>query len=69
MSFNSWAFMPLHSTISGKIADIFGIEYRLASVGVTIVAGFALALVLYRLFIGSLNWRDRGIFDTRPRRR
>ena len=58
VSFNSWAFMPLHSMISGKVADIFGIDYRLA-------AGLALAVVLYRLFIGSLNWRDRGIFDTR----
>ena len=66
VSFNSWAFMPLHSMISGKVADIFGIEYRLAAVGVSLAAGLALAVVLYRLFIGSLNWRARGIFDTRP---
>lgn len=65
VSFNSWAFMPLHSIISGKVADIFGIEYRLAAVGVSLAAGLALAVVLYRLFIGSLNWRDRGVFDTR----
>ena len=65
VSFNSWAFMPLHSMISGKVADIFGIEYRLAAVGVSLAAGLALAVVLYRLFIGSLNWRDRGTFDTR----
>lgn len=66
VSFNSWAFMPLHSMISGKVADIFGIEYRLAAVGVSLAAGLALAVVLYRLFIGSLNWRDRGgVFDTR----
>ena len=65
VSFNSWAFMPLHSMISGKVADIFGIDYRLAAVGVSLAAGLALAVVLYRLFIGSLNWRDRGIFDTR----
>ena len=51
--------------ISGKVADIFGIEYRLAAVGVSLAAGLALAVVLYRLFIGSLNWRDRGTFDTR----
>ena len=57
--------MPLHSIISGKVADIFGIEYRLAAVGVSLAAGLALAVVLYRLFIGSLNWRDRGVFDTR----
>ena len=66
VSFNSWAFMPLHSMISGKVADIFGIEYHLAAVGVSLAAGLALAVVLYRLFIGSLNWRDRGTFDTRP---
>lgn len=65
VSFNSWAFMPLHSIISGKVADIFGIEYRLAAVGVSLAAGLALAVVLYRLFIGSLNWRARGVFDTR----
>ena len=65
VSFNSWAFMPLHSMISGKVADIFGIEYRLAAVGVSLAAGLALAVVLYRLFVGSLNWRDRGVFDTR----
>ena len=65
VSFNSWAFMPLHSIISGKVADIFGIEYRLAAVGVSLAAGLAPAVVLYRLFIGSLNWRDRGVFDTR----
>lgn len=65
VSFNSWAFMPLHSMISGKVADIFGIDHRLAAVGVSLAAGLALAVVLYRLFIGSLNWRDRGIFDTR----
>lgn len=65
VSFNSWAFMPLHSMISGKVADMFGIEYRLAAVGVSLAAGLALAVVLYRLFVGSLNWRDRGVFDTR----
>lgn len=65
VSFNAWAFLPLQSIVSGKIADIFGIQYRLASVAVTLAAGFALAVVLYRLFIGTLNWRDRGVFDTR----
>ena len=65
VSFNSWAFMPLHSMISGKVADIFGIEYRLAAVGVSLAAGLALAVVLYRIFVGSLNWRARGVFDTR----
>ena len=65
VSFNSWAFMPLHSMISGKVADTFGIEYRLAAVGVSLAAGLALAIVLYRLFVGSLNWRARGVFDTR----
>lgn len=57
--------MPLHSMISGKVADIFGIEYRLAAVGVSLAAGLALAVVLYRLFVGSLNWRARDVFDTR----
>lgn len=51
--------------ISGKVADIFGIEYRLAAVGVSLAAGLALAVVLYRLFVGSLNWRARDVFDTR----
>lgn len=32
---------------------------------VSLLAGFMLAVVLYRLFIGSLNWRARGVFDTR----
>ena len=63
---NTWAFMPLQSVLSGGVANVFGIEYRLASVLVSCAAGCALALVLYRLFVGSLNWRARGIFDTRP---
>lgn len=63
---NTWAFMPLQSVLSGGVANVFGIEYRLASVLVSCAAGCALALVLHRLFVGSLNWRARGIFDTRP---
>ena len=31
----------------------------------SLLAGFVLAVVLYRLFIGSLNWHARGVFDTR----
>lgn len=62
---NTWAFMPLQPLIAGGIANTFGIEYRVATLVLTLVAGFALAYVLYRLFIGCLNWRDRGVFDTR----
>ena len=57
--------MPLQPLIAGGIADTFGIGYRVAALALTIVAGFTLAYVLHRLFIGCLNWRDRGIFDTR----
>lgn len=64
---NTWAFMPLQSVLSGGVSNVFGIDYRLASVLVTLVAGCALSLVLYRLFVGSLNWSARGVFDTRPR--
>lgn len=63
---NTWAFMPLQSVLSGGVSNVFGIDYRLASVLVTLVAGCALSLVLYRLFVGSLNWSARGVFDTRP---
>lgn len=62
---NTWAFMPLQPLIAGGVADTFGIGYRVAALALTIVAGFTLAYVLHRLFIGCLNWRDRGIFDTR----
>lgn len=62
---NTWAFMPLQPLIAGGIANVFGIEYRVATLALTLVAGFALAYVLHRLFIGCLNWRDRGVFDTR----
>lgn len=63
---NTWAFMPLQSVLSGGVSNVFGIDYRLASVLVTLVAGCALSLVLYRLFVGSLNWSARGVFDARP---
>lgn len=63
---NTWAFMPLQSVLSGGVSNVFGIDYRLASVPVTLVAGCALSLVLYRLFVGSLNWSARGVFDARP---
>lgn len=65
VDYNAWAFMPLQSLIAGGIANTFGIEYRVATLALTLAAGFALAYVLYRLFIGCLNWRDRGVFDTR----
>ena len=65
VDYNAWAFMPLQSLIAGGIANTFGIEYRVATLALTLAAGFALAYVLYRLFIGCLNWRDRGTFDTR----
>lgn len=65
VDYNAWAFMPLQSLIAGGIANTFGIEYRVATLVLTLVAGFALAYVLYRLFIGCLNWRDRSVFDTR----
>lgn len=65
VDYNAWAFMPLQSLIAGGIANTFGIEYRVATLVLTLAAGFALAYVLYRLFIGCLNWRDRGVFDTR----
>ncbi|OHP75373.1 hypothetical protein HMPREF2674_08725 [Rothia sp. HMSC062F03] len=65
VDYNAWAFMPLQSLIAGGIANTFGIEYRVATLVLTFAAGFALAYVLYRLFIGCLNWRDRGVFDTR----
>ncbi|MEZ7698215.1 hypothetical protein O3663_02090 [Rothia mucilaginosa] len=64
---NTWAFMPLQPMLSGGVSNVFGIDYRLASVLVTLAAGCALSLVLYRLFVGSLNWSARGVFDTRPR--
>lgn len=63
---NTWAFMPMQSVLSGGVSNVFGIDYRLASVLVTLVAGCALSLVLYRLFVGSLNWSARGVFDARP---
>ena len=63
---NTWAFMPLQSVLSGGVSNVFGIDYRLASVLVTLAAGCALSLVLYRLFVGSLNWSARGVFDARP---
>ena len=62
---NTWAFMPLQPLIAGGIANALGIEYRVATLALTLTAGFALAYVLYRLFIGCLNWRDRNVFDTR----
>lgn len=65
VDYNAWAFMPLQPLIAGGIANVFGIEYRVATLVLTLVAGFALAYVLYRLFIGCLNWRDRSVFDTR----
>lgn len=58
--------MPLQSVLSGGVSNVFGIDYRLASVLVTLAAGCALSLVLYRLFVGSLNWSARGVFDARP---
>lgn len=63
---NTWAFMPLQPMLSGGVSNVFGIDYRLASVMVTLAAGCALSLVLYRLFVGSLNWSARGVFDARP---
>ena len=64
-----WTTIPGHHAITAPhcwwYCDTFGIGYRVAALALTIVAGFTLAYVLHRLFIGCLNWRDRGIFDTR----
>lgn len=65
VDFNNWAFYPLQPLLGGGIANIFGIRFHIASLVVSLLAGFVLAVVLYRLFIGSLNWRARGVFDTR----
>ena len=65
VDFNNWAFYPLQPLLGGGISNIFGIRFPIASLVVSLLAGFVLAVVLYRLFIGSLNWRARGVFDTR----
>ena len=65
VDFNNWAFYPLQPLLGGGISNIFGIRFPIASLIVSLLAGFMLAVVLYRLFIGSLNWRARGVFDTR----
>ena len=65
VDFNNWAFYPLQPLLGGGISNIFGIRFPIASLVVSLLAGFVLAVVLYRLFIGSLNWHARGVFDTR----
>ena len=65
VDFNNWAFYPLQPLLGGGISNIFGIRFPIASLVVSLLAGFVLAVVLYRLFLGSLNWHARDVFDTR----
>lgn len=64
---NTWAFFPAHPKLAGIIARASGLSYEMSSVILSTGISFGLALVLYKIFLGSLNWRDRSFFDTRER--
>lgn len=48
VDFNNWAFYPLQPLLGGGIANVFGIRFPIASLVVSLLAGFVLAVVLYR---------------------
>lgn len=62
---NTWAFLPAQPTIAGFIADTTGIPFALSTVMLSVVVSFALAWVIYMLFVGCLNWREHGVFEIR----
>lgn len=62
---NTWAFLPAQPTIAGFIADTTGIPFALSTVMLSVVVSFALAWVIYLLFVGCLNWREHGVFEIR----
>lgn len=62
---NTWAFLPAQPKIAGIIADTTGIPFAISTVLLSVAVSFALAWVLYLLFVGCLNWREHGVFETR----